>query len=96
MAPASLPPEDGWEPPVPVEIHFVVAHWSQVWVVMVQIEPSGHDGQVGEESPHGTQRLKRERDGEKAESIGSSMMGENNTREVSTRPVNGVRNVQSK
>jgi hypothetical protein len=63
---------------------------------MVQVEPSGHDGQVGEESPHALQRLKRERAGEKAESIGSSMMGENNTREVSTRPVNGVRNVQSK
>lgn len=73
MAPVLLPPEsDGWEPPV--EMHFVVAHSSQVCVFMVHVEPSGQAGHAGAEVSHCLQRLKRERAGEKSESMGSRSM----------------------
>lgn len=75
MAPVSVPPEVGGL--VLVATHFVVAHSSQLGAVMVHIDPSGHEGQAGDVVPHCLQRLKRERAGEKAESMGSrSMMGE--------------------
>lgn len=79
MAPVSLPPEfEGLEP---VEMHFVVAHSSQLGAVIEHIDPSGHAGQAGDVVSHCLQRLKRERAGEKAESTGSrSMMGEEERR----------------
>jgi hypothetical protein len=95
IAPVSVPPEsEGLEP---VETHFVVAHSSQLGAVMVHIDPSGQAGQAGDVVSHCLQRLKRERAGEKAESMGSrSMMGEYSRDDdikkdevISIKPVNG-------
>lgn len=66
MAPTLEPPPEslGADELLPFDIHFVTEQVSQVWVVMVQISPSGQVGQVGA-SPHDLQRLKRELEGEK-------------------------------
>lgn len=92
IAPVSVPPE--FEGAAPVETHLVVAHASQLGAVMVHIDPSGHAGQAGDVVSHCLQRLKTERAGEKAESMGSKdMVGEEDRdkkqRKISIKPVNG-------